>query len=116
MTTHQPPPAIEVDGLVKTYGALCAVDEVSFTVDQGEFFGILGPNGAGKTTTLELIEGCARQTPARSACWASHPGHATRGCCPGSGSSSRPARSSTSWARASSSRLSPPSTASRHPG
>ena len=57
MATHQTPPAIEVDGLVKTYGALPAVDEVSFTVGQGEFFGILGPNGAGKTTTLELIEG-----------------------------------------------------------
>jgi ABC-2 type transport system ATP-binding protein len=51
------PPAIEVDGLVKTYGALRAVDGVSLTVNQGEFFGILGPNGAGKTTTLELIEG-----------------------------------------------------------
>ena len=57
MATHQTPPAIEVDGLVKTYGALRAVDEVSFTVGQGEFFGILGPNGAGKTTTLEIIEG-----------------------------------------------------------
>jgi ABC-2 type transport system ATP-binding protein len=42
---------------VKTYGSLRAVDRVSFTVNQGEFFGVLGPNGAGKTTTLELIEG-----------------------------------------------------------
>ena len=33
------------------------MDRVSFTVAQGEFFGILGPNGAGKTTTLEIIEG-----------------------------------------------------------
>jgi ABC-2 type transport system ATP-binding protein len=57
MASHQTAPAIEVDGLVKTYGALRAVDEVSFTVEEGEFFGILGPNGAGKTTTLELIEG-----------------------------------------------------------
>ena len=57
MATHRTSPAIEVDGLVKTYGALRAVDEVSFTVDEGEFFGILGPNGAGKTTTLEVIEG-----------------------------------------------------------
>jgi hypothetical protein len=39
-------PAIEVDGLVKTYGAARAVDGVSLTVDEGEFFGILGPNGA----------------------------------------------------------------------
>src|SRR5690348_13765872 len=49
--------AIEVDGLVKSYGTLRAVDGVSFAVKAGEFFGILGPNGAGKTTTLEIIEG-----------------------------------------------------------
>jgi ABC-type multidrug transport system ATPase subunit len=52
-----PLPAIEAVGLVKAYGELRAVDRVSFTVAQGEFFGILGPNGAGKTTTLEIIEG-----------------------------------------------------------
>ncbi len=49
--------AIEVTGLLKRYGELTAVDHVSFTVEQGEIFGILGPNGAGKTTTLEMIEG-----------------------------------------------------------
>ncbi|MEU2349892.1 ABC transporter ATP-binding protein [Modestobacter sp. NPDC049651] len=49
--------AIEVDGLVKVYGDLRAVDGVSFTVAEGEFFGILGPNGAGKTTVLEMVEG-----------------------------------------------------------
>jgi ABC-2 type transport system ATP-binding protein len=49
--------AIEVSGLVKRYGELTAVDQVSFTVEPGEIFGILGPNGAGKTTTLEMIEG-----------------------------------------------------------
>ncbi|GAA4345666.1 ABC transporter ATP-binding protein [Angustibacter luteus] len=49
--------AIVVDGLVKRYGELTAVDGVSFTVGRGEFFGILGPNGAGKTTTLEMVEG-----------------------------------------------------------
>jgi ABC-2 type transport system ATP-binding protein len=48
---------IEVDGLVKRYGDDTAVDGVSFTVEQGEIFGILGPNGAGKTTTVECIEG-----------------------------------------------------------
>jgi ABC-2 type transport system ATP-binding protein len=48
---------IEVDGLVKRYGEDTAVDGVSFTVEQGEIFGILGPNGAGKTTTVECIEG-----------------------------------------------------------
>jgi ABC-2 type transport system ATP-binding protein len=43
--------------LRKRYGDVNAVDGVSFTVEDGEFFGILGPNGAGKTTTLEIIEG-----------------------------------------------------------
>jgi ABC-2 type transport system ATP-binding protein len=48
---------IVVEGLRKRYGDLVAVDGVSFSVEEGEFFGILGPNGAGKTTTLEMIEG-----------------------------------------------------------
>jgi len=48
---------ISVKGLKKFYGAKAAVDDVSFEVEQGEFFGILGPNGAGKTTTLEILEG-----------------------------------------------------------
>jgi ABC-2 type transport system ATP-binding protein len=51
------PPVIEVDGLVKAYDAVRAVDGVSLTVGEGEFFGVLGPNGAGKTTLMELIEG-----------------------------------------------------------
>nr|WP_042195030.1 ABC transporter ATP-binding protein [Kibdelosporangium sp. MJ126-NF4]CEL21586.1 ABC transporter, ATP-binding protein [Kibdelosporangium sp. MJ126-NF4]CTQ92367.1 ABC transporter, ATP-binding protein [Kibdelosporangium sp. MJ126-NF4] len=49
--------AIVVSGIRKAYGDLTAVDGVSFTVAEGEFFGILGPNGAGKTTTLEIVEG-----------------------------------------------------------
>ncbi|MCP2261012.1 ABC transporter, partial [Streptoalloteichus tenebrarius] len=48
---------IVVTDLRKRYGELQAVDGVSFTVAEGEFFGILGPNGAGKTTTLEIVEG-----------------------------------------------------------
>jgi ABC-2 type transport system ATP-binding protein len=48
---------IEVNGLVKRYGNHTAVDRISFSVEQGEIFGILGPNGAGKTTTVECIEG-----------------------------------------------------------
>jgi len=46
-----------VQNLHKTYGDTVAVDDVSFTVQEGEIFGILGPNGAGKTTTVECIEG-----------------------------------------------------------
>ncbi|MFI7575330.1 ABC transporter ATP-binding protein [Micromonospora sp. NPDC049497] len=48
---------IEVEGLCKDYGALRAVDDVSFTVEQGEVLALLGPNGAGKTTTVEILEG-----------------------------------------------------------
>jgi len=51
------PASIEVNNLTKKYGALTAVDNISFTVETGETFGMLGPNGAGKTTTLEMIEG-----------------------------------------------------------
>jgi ABC-2 type transport system ATP-binding protein len=49
--------AVDVQGLKRYYGATRAVDGVSFTVEQGEVFGMLGPNGAGKTTTVEIIEG-----------------------------------------------------------
>ena len=48
---------IEVRDLHKEYGQTVAVDDVSFTVEAGEIFGILGPNGAGKTTTVECVAG-----------------------------------------------------------
>ncbi|MET9965342.1 ABC transporter ATP-binding protein [Streptomyces sp. NPDC006356] len=48
---------IEVTDLRKSYGGRTAVDGVSFSVEEGEIFGILGPNGAGKTTTVECVEG-----------------------------------------------------------
>ena len=48
---------IEVTDLTKRYGGRAAVDGVSFSVEEGEIFGILGPNGAGKTTTVESIAG-----------------------------------------------------------
>jgi len=53
-------PAVEVAHLRKTYGPLVAVDDVSFTVAEGEIFGILGPNGAGKTTAIECAIGLRR--------------------------------------------------------
>jgi ABC-2 type transport system ATP-binding protein len=49
--------SITVSGLEKRYGALRAVDGLSFEVHAGEVFGLLGPNGAGKTTTVEILEG-----------------------------------------------------------
>ena len=50
-------PVIEVTNLHKRYGETVAVDDVSFTVETGEIFGVLGPNGAGKTTTVECVAG-----------------------------------------------------------
>jgi ABC-2 type transport system ATP-binding protein len=52
---------IEVEHLSKAYGSTVAVDDVSFSVQEGEIFGILGPNGAGKTTTVECLEGLRAQ-------------------------------------------------------
>jgi ABC-2 type transport system ATP-binding protein len=55
--TPEETPAVQVEGLRKTYGPKVAVDEVTFDVRAGEIFGILGPNGAGKTTTVESVAG-----------------------------------------------------------
>jgi ABC-2 type transport system ATP-binding protein len=52
--------ALRVDGLVKRYGHLTAVDRVSLAVEEGEIFGIIGPNGSGKTTTVECAQGLRR--------------------------------------------------------
>ena len=51
---------LEVSGLTRSFGDLVAVDEVSFTVDEGETLGLIGPNGAGKTTVFELVSGYLR--------------------------------------------------------
>lgn len=48
---------LQVENLVKRYGHVEAVRDVSFAVEEGEVFGLLGPNGAGKTTTVEILEG-----------------------------------------------------------
>jgi len=46
---------IQIQNLVKRYGDVTAVDDLSFEVEQGEIFGLLGPNGAGKTTTIRVV-------------------------------------------------------------
>ena len=48
---------IEIRNLVKYFGDIKAVDDVTFTVKQGEILGFLGPNGAGKTTTMNILTG-----------------------------------------------------------
>lgn len=53
---------IEVNNLTKTYGKKKAVDNLNFTVEDGEVFGFLGPNGAGKSTTMNIITGCLSST------------------------------------------------------
>ncbi len=62
VNTH---PVIEVSGIRKRYGSTLAVDGASFTVNEGEIFGLIGPNGAGKTTTMECIEGLRKPDAGR---------------------------------------------------
>ena len=54
--------AIAVEALVKDYGKLRAVDNISFEVEAGEIFGLIGPNGAGKTTTLRILSTILNKT------------------------------------------------------
>ena len=49
---------IEIKNLVKRYGNNCAVNDISFSINDGEIVGFLGPNGAGKTTTMSILTGC----------------------------------------------------------
>ena len=48
---------IETRGLLKRYGDVTAVNDITLDIEEGSFFGVIGPNGAGKTTLLEIIEG-----------------------------------------------------------
>ena len=53
---------IEVQNLTKRYGGHCAVNHISFTVEEGEILGFLGPNGAGKSTTIGIISSLVNKT------------------------------------------------------
>ena len=53
---------ITVEHLTKRYGDVLAVDDLSFTIEDGHIYGFLGPNGAGKSTTLNIITGCLAAT------------------------------------------------------
>lgn len=53
---------IEVKNVTKKYGKAVAVDNISFTINEGEIVGLLGPNGAGKSTTMNMLTGFIEQT------------------------------------------------------
>ncbi|HEY7343621.1 MAG TPA: ABC transporter ATP-binding protein [Ktedonobacterales bacterium] len=53
---------VETQGLTKRYGSSRGIEDVTFTIDEGEVFGFLGPNGAGKTTTIRTLMGLLRPT------------------------------------------------------
>jgi ABC-2 type transport system ATP-binding protein len=59
-------PAIQIEGLVKTFGDVRALDGLTLGVEAGSVFGFLGPNGAGKTTALRILTGLARATAGRA--------------------------------------------------
>jgi ABC-2 type transport system ATP-binding protein len=56
-------PALSISNLRKVYrGGTVAVEDISLTIPEGEFFGFLGPNGAGKSTTIHCVTGVAEPT------------------------------------------------------
>jgi ABC-2 type transport system ATP-binding protein len=65
--TSTAPPAVEVQGLEKHFGAVTAVAGVSFTVAAGEVFAFLGPNGAGKSTVINIL--CTLMRPSSGRAW-----------------------------------------------
>jgi ABC-2 type transport system ATP-binding protein len=72
---------VEVEGLTKSYGRHRALNDVSFSVEEGEVFGFLGPNGAGKTTTIRVLLGLLRPDGGSVKidghdCWTDHAGAA----------------------------------------
>src|SRR4051794_6892406 len=59
---NSPTPAVRIDGVVKKFGSVTAVDNLSLDIHPGEVVAFLGPNGAGKTTTVDMILGLSNPT------------------------------------------------------
>ncbi|MGD8485522.1 MAG: ABC transporter ATP-binding protein [Chloroflexota bacterium] len=66
MTSRTAGPAIRAIELVKTFGDIRAVDDISFELAPGRIYGLLGPNGSGKTTLIRLLTGLARANEGRA--------------------------------------------------
>jgi ABC-2 type transport system ATP-binding protein len=63
---------LELKGLTRRYGDLVALDDLSFTVAEGQMFGFVGPNGAGKTTAMRIVLGVL-EPDAGEVQWRGHP-------------------------------------------
>jgi len=59
-------PIIQLENIVRTFGSTRAIDGISFSVDEGEVFGVLGPNGSGKTTLVRLLNGVLAPTSGKA--------------------------------------------------
>ena len=59
-------PIINVENIERTFGSTKAIDGISFSVDEGEVFGVLGPNGSGKTTLVRLLNGVLAPTSGKA--------------------------------------------------
>ncbi|MCU4185317.1 ABC transporter ATP-binding protein [Acidiferrimicrobium sp. IK] len=77
MPTH-PPPAVELSGLRKAFGATLAVDGLDLVVPAGQVLALLGPNGAGKSTTVDMLLGLAPPDAGTVEVWGRPPGQACR--------------------------------------
>src|SRR5664280_1961705 len=69
--------AIEVSYLIKKFHSLTALNDISFSVGEGETFGFLGPNGAGKTITIRILTGVSRPTSGTATIFGHDVGHDT---------------------------------------
>ena len=78
---------IEVSHLTKKYGSRLAVDDISFTVEDGVIYGLLGPNGAGKSTIMNILTGYLAATEGQSAARGSRRRQSLRGLSAGTASS-----------------------------
>lgn len=59
---------LRLEGLTKHFGGMAAVEDVSFSVEAGEIFGLIGPNGSGKTTVLNILSGFLPLEKGKSGC------------------------------------------------